>query len=124
VAGEIEVAAEGSAEQVLASTDLWSLTYREGDGVRGSDVIFERKDGEAGFVREIPLALPISFEIIADPVVDSYFADVGGIQFFLPKDVLIAGGIEIDPVGTESVRESTPLCVEVAASDMFGVVSR
>jgi hypothetical protein len=124
VAGEIEVAAEGSAEQVLASTDLWSLTYREGDGVRGSDVIFERKDGEAGFVREIPLALPISFEIIADPVVDSYFADVGGIQFFLPKDVLIAGGIEIDPVGTESVRESTPLCVEVAASDTFGVVSR
>lgn len=109
VSGDIDQ----STSAVLAASDTWLLTYEPGE------VRFERTDGEPGFVREIPAVSVISYEIIADPIVDSYFASVGGVEFFLPADVVRAGGIEIAPNAVDTFTVPTPLCAEVAPPDLF-----
>lgn len=134
ISGEID----GDVEQVLASTDLWSLTYRptgqdgSGDGIVG-EVTFERSDGLDGFVREIPAGSMTGstnhYEVIADPVSDLFFANVGGTGTFLPADVLTAGGPVLDPeidpeidpdgidAGTAAAIAATPLCSEITRRD-------
>lgn len=97
----------GDGEQVLATTSLWRLTYRTGE------VTFERFDGPEGFVMTVPSDPDQPFEVVADPIADTFTVSVGGEGMFLPGDVLTTAGPLIDP---DADVEPTSLCVSIGFS--------
>lgn len=102
-----------SRRTVLAATELWTLTsFPAGDGVT---IVFDRIDGAEGFERSFSgLDDTAEFEVVADPVAGVFVIEVHGEGFFLPGDVLTAGGPEIRPNPTGEVGPS-PLCRDLTS---------
>lgn len=108
----VEGLIDDADERVLAATSAWSLTYRP-VGSRDGEVTFEREGGD-GFTQSVPENdFPISFSVVADPITNSYAAEVGGMFFFLPGDVLTAGGPFIGTDAPGENPEPTSLCTEL-----------
>lgn len=110
ISGELSTA----ADQVLASTDLWSLTAAP-TGSGSVLVTLERSDGVEGFVSEVMVTDDLApFEVVADPVTGVFVAEIGDEGFFLPGDVLTDGGPDLRPDKTSEVAPSS-LCRDLTS---------
>jgi len=92
---------------VLAAGRGWTLRYADDGG--GARVEIVGDDGTVRFEQPVDLAaagaLPVTYEVVIDPVNGEFTAQIGGAGLLLPPDVVATGGPIAESTAVSSLCE-------------------
>ena len=105
-----------SGGDVLAQGRGWTIEYRN-DQNDPRIVVVSGEDGDVVFEQSIDHALagvlPVTFEVLADPITSEYAARIGTVWHLLPGDVIGTGGpiaesTAVSPLCQDMLRRALP----------------